>query len=87
MVLRHTTMPGQNDKSVYLTCLKCRKHATWLYTDTPSFDDYPALAFMKEKWQAMKASADCRGQQVRASTSPPIPPADWGGPVLLESVG
>ena len=73
--------------SIYVTCMTCRHHATWMKDDDPTFAGIPELKFLQKSWDKMQeqgrqttASAaaayeeySCRPQTTRRSASGTVP--------------
>ena len=58
----HEVRPGANAVSIYVTCMVCRHHATWMKNGEPTFLSFPALAFLKKSWDKLQ-------EQSRQTTS------------------
>ena len=53
----HNTKPGRNASSVYITCLDCQLHFSWLKTGAATFMRIPALKFLKIPWDALQLAS------------------------------
>ena len=62
---KHNVKSGRNQVSIFVTCLDCHHHATWLKVGAPTFTNFPDLRFMQQLWDAMQE----QGQQSSASAA------------------
>ena len=61
----HEVRPGANAVSIYVTCMVCRHHATWMKNGGPTFLRFPALAFLKKSWDKLQE----QNRQTTSSTA------------------
>ena len=63
---KHNVKPGRNASSVFLTCLECQHHATWLKAGPATFFSFPDLRFMQHAWDALQGTASSSASMVTA---------------------
>ena len=65
---RHNVKSGRNASSIFLTCLDCKHHATWLRTGVSSFAAYADLRFLQPAWDGMQSARPTSSRSAASST-------------------
>ena len=52
----HSTRPGRNAYSVFITCKTCNFHMAWLRDGVPTFRNFAELTSMEEHWVALRTT-------------------------------